>query len=299
MSFFDTVYSSTKNTFKRTKLVRVLSSKIQRIVVSRTEVLELARLIEDNRMVVLKPYLQGNTTGYSVAHELMKEFLVGYQTVGVRKATMAKIAAPSGAVLLRYPLGLLSIPSTYEEYLNTVRKQTRKRIRKAQEDGYVFKEFVWNDYLDDIYKINTSKEVRSGGSMLGWYREPVKPRHLSSEEQDYRKYYGIFKDGYLCAYLYLIICGDCCFFKHIMGHADHLKNGVMYYLISCVLRTFVGHSRIKWLKYGVLTDRAKGGTIEFRKNARFEGYAIFLDLGEDQELLKYSKRVQARGLISV
>ena len=299
MSFFDVVYSNTKNTLKRMKPIRALTSKIQRIVVSRAEVLELTRLIEDNRMVVLRPYLQGNATGHLVAHELMREFLDGYQTIGVRKTTMAKIATPSSAVLLRYPLGLLAIPSTYDEYLSAVRKQTRKRIRKAEDEGYIFKEFAWNDHLEDIFKINTSKEVRSGGVMLGWYREPVKPRYLSNEEQHYHKYYGIFKDGNLLAYLYLIVCGDCCFFKHIMGHADHLKNGVMYYLISCVVRTYTGHSHVKWLKYGILPDGAKAGTIDFRENVRLNGHAIFLDLENDQELLKYSRRVQALGLINV
>lgn len=42
-----------------------------------------------------------------------------------------------------------------------------------------------------------------------------------------------------------------------------------------------------------------GGTIDFRKHAGFVGYAAFLDLEDDQELLKYSKRVRSRGLKNV
>src|SRR5208337_3108174 len=86
--------------------------------------------------------------------------------------------APTMAVVLpnnplAYPLALLRIPSTHGEYLKEIGPKTRNMIRKAEQKGYEFKEFNWNDHLDEIYEINISKDARQSESMRGWYREPV------------------------------------------------------------------------------------------------------------------------------
>jgi hypothetical protein len=146
---------------------------------------------------------------------------------------------------------------------------------------------VWNDHLDEIYEINTSKEVRLGEPMRGWYREPVQPRNHSKEELQYRKYYGAFKDGKLYAYLHIVLCGDFAFFRHFIGHAQHLTYGIMNGLLSWTVREYTGNSKIRWLKYGEHST-ASSSIHSFRKHSGFQGYAILLDLDGDQELLKYS-----------
>ena len=301
ISVLNAAYESTKKMLRQNEPMRILSTKIRRNFASGEEIAALSRLIEQNQMVVLKPYSQmkENETARMIVHEVVKDYLEIYRTLWLRRTKADQFVIPKGAVLMRYPLALLAIPSAHEEYLKTAGEDTRRKIRKAEKEGYHFGEIDWNDYLDDIFKINTSKDVRSGGEMLGWYREPVKPRYHSSEEQCYKKYYGIFKDGRLWAYLHLVLCGDFGFFKYIIGHADHLKNGIMYRLVSCAVREYVGHHQIKWLSYGIFPAGSKGGTIDFRKYARFEGYATFLDLEDDQELLKYSRRVRAIGLTSI
>ena len=301
MVVLNSALASTNKLLRRIDFVHTLSKNLRRVVATGEEISELSRLIEQNRMVVLKPFSQMkiNETGRKTVHETVKDYLETYRTVAVRKFKVARLAVPQGAVLLRYPLALLTIPSAHEEYLKAAGEDTRRKIRKAAIEGYHFREFDWNDNLDAIFKINTSKEIRSAGAMHGWYTEQVKPRHHSEEDRHYRKYYGVFKDDQLFAYLHLILCGDFAYFKHILGHADHLKYGIMYYLVSCTVREYTSHSQVKWLSYGIFPAGSTGGTIDFRKHARFEGYSAFLDLEDDEALQTYSRRVRARGLTSV
>jgi hypothetical protein len=252
---------------------------------------ELSNLIKENRIVVLHPYSRmGNDEALTreIVHDVVKDLIKVYGTVNLGRTTAATIESPAGAILLYAPLALLRIPSSHEEYLAQVGCKTRNMIRKAERQGYKFKEFVWNDHLDEIYEINTSKEVRQSEPMRGWYREPVQPRYHSNEELQYRKYYGAFKDGILYAYLHVVLCGDFAFFRHFLGHAQHLKYGLMNGLISYTVREYTGNSQIQWLKYGELSTESSS-MHSFRKHAGFQGYAILLDLDGDQELLKYSE----------
>jgi hypothetical protein len=253
---------------------------------------ELSNLIKDGRFVILRPYfgaLNDSVWAHDIVHEVVKELLDFYGTVRLAKTTVSAIKAPTGAVLFYYPLALLRIPSSHEKYLADVGTKTRNMIRKAEKQGYEFKEFIWNDHLDEIYEINTSKEVRQSEPMRGWYREPVKPRQHHERELQYRKYYGAFKDGRLYAYLHIVLCGDFAFFKHFLGHAQHLTNGIMNGLIDFTVREYIENSQIRWLKYGELSDESSS-MHSFRKHAGFQGYATLLDLDGDQELLNYAKK---------
>jgi hypothetical protein len=248
----------------------------------------LIDLINENKIVVLHPYSEmekGKALTHEIVHDVVKDLLQVYGTIRLRRTTAATIGCQAGGVLLYTPLALLKIPFSYDEYLASVGTKTRNMIRKAARQGYEYKEFVWNDHLDEIFEINTSKEVRQSASMRGWYREPVQPRHHSKEELRYRKYYGAFKDGKLYAYLHIVLCGDFAFFRHFMGHAQHLTYGIMNGLVSYTVHEHIGNSQIRWLKYGDLS-RESSSMHAFRKHAGFQGYVTLFDLEGDQELLK-------------
>ena len=250
---------------------------------------ELSGLIRENRIVIFPSYSKmGNDVALTreMVHEVVKEWLDLYGIIHLRRTTAAGINSHAGNILLWVPMALLGIPSTHEEYIKGVERETRRVIRLAERQGYEFKEFVWNDHLDEIYEINTSKEVRQSERMHGWYIEPVQPRYHSKEELQYRKYYGAFKDGKLYAYFHFWVCGDFAISKHIIGHAQYLKYGIMNGLISFTLRECIGSSQIRWLTYSVVSEGSLGA---FKKHAGFQGYAILLDLEGDQELLKYSE----------
>ena len=97
----------------------------------------------------------------------------------------------------------------------------------------------------------------------------------------------IVKEGKLYAYLHAVLCGDFAFFRHFLGHARHLPNGIMYGLVSWTVREYVGNLQIRWLKYGELS-KEPSTMHQFRKTAGYQGYATFLDLEGDQELLHYA-----------
>lgn len=249
---------------------------------------KLSNLIKEDKIVIFPKYSKGGnevelTRG--MVQELVKERLDLYGIVYPRRKTGAKIDAPAGAVFLYSIQALLKIPCSHKEYLDLIAHDTRKMMRRAERQ-YEFKEFVWNDHLDDIYSINTSKDVRQSVPMRGWYREPVQPRFHSKEELQYRKYLGAFKDGKLYAYLLCLVCGDIAILKHIMGHAEHLKYGIMNGLISYAVRECIANSQIRWLEYGTYN---KGSLSEFKRRTGFQQYAMLLDLESERDLFKYSQ----------
>lgn len=262
--------------------------EINRIRLNVIRIDELSDLIKGDRIAVLHPFhgMKGDETLIrAIACDVVRDLLEVYGTVRFGRTTAAVVASRAGVVLLYAPLALLRIPLSHEEYLAQVGPKTRNMIRKAEKHGYEFEPFVWNDHLDAIYEINTSKEVRQSAPMRGWYGDQVQPRYHSGEERKYRKYYGAFKDGRLCAYLHAVLCGDFAFFRHFIGHAQHLPYGVMNGLISWTVREYIGSPRIRWLKYGELSKRPST-MHEFRKHAGFQGVATFLDIEGDEELLK-------------
>lgn len=283
------VYSSMKRRLRRVTFVRILYRRIKPL----EAISPFSHMIEQNRIVILKPCFQmkGFETGHMILHETVKDYLEHCGVLRVRKTRADRLAIPQGAILLYRPLALLRIPLSHEEYLKKVGAKTRNMIRKAEKQGYKFQEFDWNNYLDEIFDINTSKEVRSAGPMHGWYVKPVKPQHHSEKEQRYWKYYGVFKGDRLWAYSNLVLSGDFAFFKHFIGHGDHLTNGIMNYLLSCIVQEYVGHSNIKWLNYGSMSLDGSNGDSAFKKHAGFKSYVTFLDLENDQMLLKYSRRM--------
>ena len=193
----------------------------------RGEIQELRTLFAEQKVAILKPFLGAEDAGaFAVSRDVALNYLDVEGTVRMRRST-ARTFTP-GTVLLRHPLALLSIPATYDAYLSSVGQKTRNMIRRARKEGFSFHDFAWNDYLDDIYTINTSKAVRSSGVMRGWYNEPVRPRLDPENEMPFRKYVGAFKGSQLCGYLHLVVAGDNVFFRHIIGHADYLPFGIMW-----------------------------------------------------------------------
>jgi len=167
-------------------------------------------------------------------------------------------------------------------------------IRRAGKEGFSFHDFAWNDYLDDIYAINTSKAVRSSGVMRGWYNELVRPRFHPENEMPFRKYAGAFKGSQLCGYLHHVVAGDNVFFRHIIGHADYLPFGIMNGLVSWAVQHFIGHPTVRWLTYGPLPRRASGSVFAFKRHCSFAGYATILDLAGHPDPLAHASTVQSR-----
>jgi hypothetical protein len=177
----------------------------------------------------------------------------------------------------KIPLALLTITSTHDDYWQLIGPKGRNMVRKAERSGYSFDLFHWNDRLDDIFTVNTSMTERGGKPMTAGYRE--RPTSISSEAyctQHGRRYFGAFKNDTLVAYLVLVFCGHFAIINTILGHGDHLKNGIMNGLIDFMVRHLVHDGQICYVNY--LTLRGGRETLDsFKKRVGFAEYeAVFL-----------------------
>lgn len=247
----------------------------------------LTRLVLEDQYVLF-PSDSGmeplGTISQALVSEIVRERADLYGIVRMRKSTAEKLGLSTDNHLFFTPLALLQVPTRHDEYISKLPSQARNKIRKAQKCGYEYAEFSWNDHLDEIYAINTSKKVRQGEDMRGWYKDPVGPRDHSREELEYIKYFGAFLDGKLVAYLHFLICGDFIISKHVIGHADHLHNGIMNGLFSWSIDKFIEESTLRWVIYGVWLKTSLG---EFKKHAGFKEYAVVLNFPDSLPIQDY------------
>lgn len=160
----------------------------------------------------------------------------------------------------------------WESHIKTFSSGNRLREKKkALRLGYSTKRFAPQLWIPDMYAVDTSKDVRSGGVMRGGYiksieerggyparawepKTPPCPLHWSLQfgvfvaEQGHRQG-EIETHERLVAYLSLRRTGDLITYAQIIGHGSHLNDGVMILL---------HHDVVEWIGTAgkVLTDGA-------------------------------------------
>ena len=179
---------------------------------------------------------------------------------------------------------ILVLPPTFEAYWkDPAAYSTRQRVRKALKEGYTFEFIDRDDYLDDIFAINTSMEERQGRAMSESYRSkpnPFGPLPAYGCPRHQVRTYGVLKDGHLVAYTWLYQVGEMCLFSTILGHGDHLHAGVMYLLIVETLRDVIETAGTKFAMYNMHISGTDGLRF-FKKQIGFAPY--WVDWQRDQE----------------
>ncbi len=141
----------------------------------------------------------------------------------------------------RSDASVLELDGMFTDYL-AHRRTARKRAAHAKRLGYTFQPVERHAYEGDIHAINTSMPVRQGRPMAPGYHQKgaygpnpvVCPRHHVYT-------YGVLQDDRLAAYLWLYRSGQLAMVSSILGHADHLENGVMYLLFLGMLERQFRH----------------------------------------------------------
>jgi hypothetical protein len=150
---------------------------------------------------------------------------------------------------------ILTLPATFEEYWEGAAGYgTRRKVRKAQKEGYSFAIIDRDQYLDDIFAINTSMSERQGKEMTEHYQErpgPFGPPPDYTCPRHQIRTYGVLKDGHLVAYTWLYQVGEMCLFSTILGHGDHLTAGVMYLLVAESVRDVMAVAGTKDAMYNM------------------------------------------------
>jgi hypothetical protein len=165
-------------------------------------------------------------------------------------------------------IALIKVPATPKEYLDYVGPKTRNMIRKAQKNNYTSGAFIWNEHLESIHSINTSKAVRQNSPMSASYKNfpGTSGEHISIRRC------GIFLRSTLVAYANCTVLNNLLVINTILGHGDHLRFGVMNLLIYSIVQLATKTPNLQYINY--LTLRP-GGLGRFKKNAGFRPYSCF------------------------
>ncbi len=132
-----------------------------------------------------------------------------------------------GVALL--PLDEFRDPDAYLAAFRTA----RKRARRAARLGYTVDVFDPEDRSLELHAIHASLPERQG--------RPIDPDYLDPNAVERRgpgiDYLGVFRDGILVGYSRVEYAGEIAGLGRIMGHGDHLENGIMFLLTAGI----VGH----------------------------------------------------------
>lgn len=124
-----------------------------------------------------------------------------------------------------------------------------RQARKAGKRGYECRPFQRSNFVPDIHAVNTSKSIRSGGEMKPAYLRSVEelggvPRRFEERPRPecpchHDTWWGVFEpspgrrlgevevDARLVGYVDFRRIGDFALYSLILGHGDHLDDGIM------------------------------------------------------------------------
>ena len=169
---------------------------------------------------------------------------------------------------------LLIRPESMKKYLAGKERQNLRTSRnKCIKNGYIFKEINVKDHVDGIWEINTSKQERQGSEMNKDYFD----KDLIIKHSEGKICFGVFNnEGKILSYCYLINAGDFIIISRLLGHADDLKEGVMFFMISECVRQWLENSeweRINYFFYDTYYG-AKDGMKKFKTDLGFKPYRV-------------------------
>ncbi|MEN9956936.1 MAG: hypothetical protein RIR46_544 [Actinomycetota bacterium] len=176
----------------------------------------------------------------------------------------------------------------------------RHQFQKSERAGYKFERMHAKNHTADFYEINTSKDVRSGGQIranltksieeLGglptrWI-DPVLPKC----DRHWRQLFGVFVEDAeyrqgdlvvgkkLLAYLSVVRFGEFATFAQIMGHADHLAEGVVNFVAQKFVelaktQNWGADSGLRYLMYGGAQNGGEG-LYNFKRRSGMTPYIV-------------------------
>lgn len=170
---------------------------------------------------------------------------------------------------------MLRIPDTLAGYMSVIGDKGRNMVRKAQRQGYAYRKVDPDQYLDDVVAIRTSDPERQGKSIPDYFK--VRPTQMISDpfrngcELHREEFFGVFKDDRLIAYTTIFFYGELGQVNHILGHADHLQEGVMNLLVSETVREVIENRPwVRAINYLYPhAGKANGGLGLFKKSTGF------------------------------
>jgi hypothetical protein len=170
---------------------------------------------------------------------------------------------------------MLRIPADHATYLDLIGDKARNMVRKAQRQGYAYRNVDPDDHLDDVLAIRTSDPVRQGKPIPEYYK--IRPARMVDEPFCHgcashgEGFYGVFHGERLVAYATIFFYGEIAQVNHILGHAEHLQEGIMNLLVSEMVGDII--RKRPWVKainyLYPYSAKASSGIGLFKKNIGF------------------------------
>lgn len=155
---------------------------------------------------------------------------------------------------LEYGVAVCVLPPDVATYMARIEASGRRNVKKAQRLGYEFGPIAYDNFLDDVAEIRRSAPVRQGRRMPDKVTDGMPAACLDPQSRDTAHaypYFGVTKDGKLCAYAACLVSGELCMITHIYGHAEHQQNGVVPLLITGIAGAILrGHPLVRYYCYG-------------------------------------------------
>jgi hypothetical protein len=155
-----------------------------------------------------------------------------------------------------------------DAYLQSVkgRNSADHHAKRARSRGYVVVEIDKNDFVEDLYAINTSLDARQGRPMPEAYREKQTRFHA---EKNYQ-YFGVLnRDGTLAAYSDVGFYGNFVAFNRLLGLRNN--DGAMHLMMTEIICKMIDRRAYSYLMYDTFFG-ASPGLRTFKTMLGFEPY---------------------------
>jgi hypothetical protein len=142
--------------------------------------------------------------------------------------------------------------------------------RKALRAGYLFEAIDPEAHRLAILEINQSASSRQGRRMDESYTTDL----IQYPKDNHNAYFGVFKENVMVAYLWVVKSGELAVLSRLLGHADHLSNGVMYLLITSYIEQelFKLHD-VRFVMYDTFFGAGDGLKL-FKTRCGFRPYKV-------------------------
>ncbi|MGC8634414.1 MAG: hypothetical protein ACP5VP_07080 [Candidatus Limnocylindrales bacterium] len=198
----------------------------------------------------------------------------------------------------RYEAGcsILVTPPTFDAYWSSPHAYwMRQRVRRAGRDGFAFAPIERDDYLDDIYAINTSLPERQGRPMAEAYRQrpaPQGPLPAFPCPRHALRRYGVLREGHLYAYAWVYVIGEMCLFSTILGHGEQMRSGIMALLVAEAVRDLMASAGLRYAMYNLHASGTDGLRF-FKEQMGFAPYDVRWVMGDGSDEARQAARALA------
>ncbi len=194
----------------------------------------------------------------------------------------------------------------------------RHQFQKSERSEFIFDPYNGKNHVPDIYEINNSKEVRSGGAIrsnltksideMGGAPTELVPVPKLACPKHWRQTFGVFipVEGHmqgevelgkkLIAYISVVRYGEFALFAQIMGHGEHLAQGVVNFVAQKVVEAAITEpwgkpSGLRYLMYGGAQNGGEG-LYNFKRRSGFKPYIVSMPFQPGYEQAMFATQAE-------